>query len=144
MPSVWREEPCPLGWDLRPSRTVLSMWLQTVKFITKGSKCVSLAQEIGFSTPNSSTLPWLVQRDRVVHLQKECDKLEPPRLSISNWSILIIGPGGLLLLVPHVRAVLVSVLFVGLPQNKTAKHRHLILLSRVPYWAPLEMLLLSK
>jgi hypothetical protein len=25
MPSVWREEPCPLGWDLRASPTVLSV-----------------------------------------------------------------------------------------------------------------------
>jgi hypothetical protein len=50
----------------------------------------------------------------------------------------MIGPGGLLLVVPHVYAI--SVLLVGLPK-KTAKLRQLILLSRVTYWAPLEMLL---
>jgi hypothetical protein len=44
----------------------------------------------------------------------------------------MIGPGGLLLVVPHVFAVPVSVLLVGLPKKK-AKLRHLILLSRVTY-----------
>jgi hypothetical protein len=37
----------------------------------------------------------------------------------------MIGPGGLLLVVPHAYAVPVSVLLVGLPKN-TAKLRHLI------------------
>jgi hypothetical protein len=53
------------------------------------------------------------------------------------------GPGGLLLVVPHVYAVPDSVLLVGLPTN-TAKLRHLILLSRVTCWAPLDMLLGAK
>jgi hypothetical protein len=44
--------------------------------------------------------------------------------------ITMIGPGGLLLVVPHVYAV--SVLLVGLPKEK-AKLRHLILLSRGTY-----------
>ncbi len=55
------------------------------------------------------------------------------RLSISHWlitMITMIGPGGLLLVVPHVYAV--SVLLVGLPKEK-AKLRHLILLSRGTY-----------
>jgi len=37
--------------------TVLSMWIQTVNFIAKKSKCAGLAQEIGFSAPDSCTLP---------------------------------------------------------------------------------------
>ncbi len=37
------------------------MWLQTVKFIVKKSKCAALAQEIGFSAPNSCSLSWLVK-----------------------------------------------------------------------------------
>jgi hypothetical protein len=48
----------------------------------------------------------------------------------------MIGPGGLLLVVPHVYAVPVSVLLVGLvarEKKNTAKLRHLILLSRVTY-----------
>jgi hypothetical protein len=40
-----------------------------------------------------------------------CSRL---RLSISDWSITMIGPGGLLLVVPHVYAVPVPVLLVGL------------------------------
>jgi hypothetical protein len=45
----------------------------------------------------------------------------------------MIGPGGLLLVVPHVYAVPVSVLLVGLPKKPKAKLRHLILLFRVTY-----------
>jgi hypothetical protein len=76
LPSPWREEPCRLGWDLRASPTVLSMWLQTVKFIAKGWKCASLAQEVSFSTPNSSTLPWLVNgATELCNSKNECNKL---------------------------------------------------------------------
>jgi hypothetical protein len=41
---------------------------------------------------------------------------------------------------PHINSVPVTVLLVGYPR-KTSKLRHLILLSRVTYWAPVEMLL---
>ncbi len=54
----------------------------------------------------------------------------------------MIGPGGLLLVVSHVYAHAVPVLLAALPGKKKAKLRHLILLSRLTYWAPLEMLLL--
>jgi hypothetical protein len=43
------------------------------------------------------------------------------------------GPSGLLLVVPHVYAVPISVLLVGLPKKEIAKLRHSILLSRVTY-----------
>jgi hypothetical protein len=57
---------------------VLSMWLQTVKFIVKKSKCAGLAQEIGFSAPNSCSLPWLVKgTTQFVHLQN-CSTSSPP------------------------------------------------------------------
>jgi hypothetical protein len=46
---------------LRASPAVLSMRLQTVKFIVEKSKCAGLAQEIGFSAPNSCSLPWLIK-----------------------------------------------------------------------------------
>jgi len=39
------------------------------------------------------------------------------RFSISNWSIITIGPDGLLLVVPHAYVVPVSVLLVGLPKK---------------------------
>jgi hypothetical protein len=45
----------------------------------------------------------------------------------------MIGPAGLLLVVPHVYAVPVSLLLLGLPKENTAELRHLILLSRVTY-----------
>jgi hypothetical protein len=50
---IWRAEPLrnePLV-HLRASPAVLSMWVQTVKFIVKKSKCAGLPQEIGLSAP---------------------------------------------------------------------------------------------
>jgi hypothetical protein len=32
-----------------------------LKFIVNKSKCAGLAQEIGFSAPNSGSLPWLAK-----------------------------------------------------------------------------------
>jgi hypothetical protein len=39
-------------------------------------------------------------------------------VNVSNWPVIMIGPGGLLLVVPHLFAVPVSVLCVGLQINK--------------------------
>jgi hypothetical protein len=57
------------------------------------------------------------------------------QLSISHWLITMIGPRGLLLVVPPV----FQIYWWGC-QNKTAQLRHLILLSRVTYRALLAML----
>jgi hypothetical protein len=40
---------------------------------------------------------------------KECNKYDLLLLSISDWLIIMIGPGGLLLVVPHLFAVPISV-----------------------------------
>jgi hypothetical protein len=67
----------------------------------KNSKCVGLAQEIGFSAPNSCRLLWLVKgATQLCTSKKECNKLNLTGLSISDWSITIIGSVGLLLVVP--------------------------------------------
>jgi hypothetical protein len=42
-------------------------------------------------------------------------------LSVSDWPIIMIGPGGLLLVVPHLFAVPVSVLLVGLQKEYITK-----------------------
>ncbi len=85
---------------LRASPPVLSMWLQTVQFIAKKSKCAGLAQEIGFSAPNSCSVPWLVKgATQLCHSKKECNKLD---LTAAEYFWLVdhmIGPGGLLLVV---------------------------------------------
>jgi hypothetical protein len=66
----------PESWQLRPSPAVLSMWLQTVKFIGKKAKCAGLAQEIGFPEPNSCSLPRLVKgATQLCTSKKECNKL---------------------------------------------------------------------
>jgi len=53
------------------------MWLQTVIFIVKYSKCAGLAQEIGFFAPNSCSLPWLVKgATQLCTSKKECSKLD--------------------------------------------------------------------
>jgi hypothetical protein len=44
------------------------------KFIVKKSKCAGLVQEIGFSAPNSCSLPWLAKAQHSCAL-KECNKL---------------------------------------------------------------------
>jgi hypothetical protein len=51
----------------------------------------------------------------------------------------MIGPGGLLLVVPTYMPSL-HFYWWGCQKKQTAKLRHLILLSRVTYWAPMEML----
>jgi hypothetical protein len=56
---------------VRASPPVLSMWLQTVKFIVKKSKCAGLAQEIGFFCTNFVHLSLGGKsRNTIVHLQK--------------------------------------------------------------------------
>ncbi len=80
---------------------MLSMGLQTVKFIAKTSKCAGLAQEIGFSTPNSCGFPWLVKGTfSCAPPKKSVINWTSLQLSISDWSTITIGPGGLLLVVP--------------------------------------------
>jgi hypothetical protein len=126
--------------ELRASPKVLSMWLQTVKFIVNKSKCAGLAQEIGFSAPNSCRLPWLVKGTiQLCTSKKECNKLDLiatqyfSLVNHNNWSRWFAISS------PRIYGVLVIVLLVGLPK-KEAELRHLILLSRVTYWAPVELL----
>jgi hypothetical protein len=46
--------------------------------VWKKSKCAGLAQEIGFSAPNSSSLPWLLVKvaTQLCASKKECNKLD--------------------------------------------------------------------
>jgi hypothetical protein len=47
------------------------------KIIVKKPKCAGLAQEIGFSALNSSSLPWLVNgATQLCTSKKECNKLD--------------------------------------------------------------------
>jgi hypothetical protein len=81
-----------------------------------------------------------VRANTVVHLQKKSViNWTWLRLSISHWSIVMIDAGGLLLVVPTYMQFQSQFYWWGC-QNKTAKLRHLILLSRLTYWAPVEML----
>ncbi len=78
----------------------------------------------------------------VVHLQKHCNKLDLTAAQYfwlvdhTDWSRWFTISSF------HVYTVPVTVLLVGLPE-KTAIHTHLILLSRVIYWASVEMFLQS-
>ncbi len=93
----------------------------------KSQNVLVLNQEIGFSAPpNSCSLPWLVK------VQHSC--CAPPkksvinwtwlRLSIFDWSIIMIGPGGLIVVPTYMQFQLQSYWW-GLPKVKTAKLRHL-------------------
>ncbi len=102
------------------------------------SKCAGLAQEIGFSAPNLCGLPWLVKgATQLCTSKKECNKLDLTAaqyfwlVNHNDWS------RWFAVSIPHLYPV--TVLLVGLPK-KTAKLRHLILLSRETYSAPAEML----
>jgi hypothetical protein len=66
----------PMKDTLRASPTVLSMWLQIVRFTVEKSKCASLAQEIGCSAPNLCSLPRLVNGATLLFTtEKECNEL---------------------------------------------------------------------
>jgi hypothetical protein len=72
---------------------------------------------------------------------KECINWTWLQLSISDWSIIMISPDGLLLVVPTYMQFHLQFYWWGYQKKKKkAKLRHLILLSRVTYWAPVEML----
>jgi hypothetical protein len=81
------------------------------------------------------------RRNIVVHLQKRVINCTWLRLSISDWSIIMIGPGGLLLVVPMYMQVRLQFYWWGCQKKKKGKLRHLILLSKVTYWAPVDILL---
>jgi len=75
-PRNWMQTTFDQHHLLRASPTVLSMWLHTVKFIAKRSKCAGLAQEIGFPAPNSCSLLWLVKgTTQLCTSRKTCNKL---------------------------------------------------------------------
>jgi hypothetical protein len=78
-----------------------------------------LAQENGFGSAYLRRWPWLVKGSAVLcTCKKECNKYDLTAAECSDWSIIMIRPGGLLLLVvPHLFAVPVSVLLVGLPKS---------------------------
>jgi hypothetical protein len=61
---------------------------------------------------------------------KECNKLNLTATQYSDWSIIMIGPGGLLLVVPMYMQFQLQFID-GVPKKNTAKLRHLILSSTV-------------
>jgi len=113
-------EPAPtlvpsLFW-VRPliaSPPVLSLWLQTVKFIGRKSQCAGLALEIVFSAPNSCSLPWLVKgATQLCTSKKECNKLDVT--ATQYWSRRFAINSS------HGYAVPVTVLLVGLLKQKNS------------------------
>ncbi len=117
------------------------MWLQTLQFIAKKSKwLVDLAQEIGFSAPHLCSLQWLVNgATELCSSQRECNKLHLTAAEYfwlvdhNDWSTwFCIGS------LPRI----CSFSFIGgIAKKKTATLKHLILLSRIRFWALLDMLL---
>jgi len=75
-----------------------------------------LTQENGFGSEQLHRLLWLVKGAAALcNCRKECSKYDLTAAGVSEWPIIMIGPGGLLLVVPHhLFAVPVSVLLVGL------------------------------
>jgi hypothetical protein len=66
-------------------------------------------------------LPWQgkkAQQQRRAHAEKSVINMISLVVSVSDWPIVMIGPGGLLSVVSHLFAVPVSVLLVGLQKSK--------------------------
>jgi hypothetical protein len=85
------------------------------------SKHAGLDQETGFGSAKLLTSGVACERcNNVTHLQeKKCNKYDliMSVFSVSDWSLIMIGLGGLLLLVvTHVCPI--SILWVGLPKKK--------------------------
>jgi len=121
---------------LGASPMVLSLWLQTVKFTATKSKCAGLAQEIGFSAPNSWSLRCLVKgATQLCNFKKECNKLDLTAAQYF-WFVQWFAIGS-----PR------SFSFIGgVAKKQKVKLGHLILLSSVTlhiYLARLEMLSFS-
>jgi len=77
------------------------MRLQILQLIVKNSKCVGLAQEIGFCAPNLCTWLWLVNgATQLCTSKNECNKLDLTAAQYFLLPVVMIGPGGLLLVVP--------------------------------------------
>jgi len=106
------------------------MWLQTVNLLRESQN----VQEIGFSAPKFE--------QRAVAGKRCNTSRAPPKKSVINWTWLRLSVSDwskwFAISSPDVYAVPVTVLLVGLPY-KNDKLRHLILLSRVTYWAPVQM-----
>jgi len=114
----WNKGAFTLG--VRASPLVHSLWLRTVKFIAKKSKCAGLAQEIGFSASNSCSLPRLVKvTTQLCTSKKECNKLNLTAaqyfwlVDYNDWSRWFAISS------PHVYAVPVTIIWVGLQKKKS-------------------------
>jgi hypothetical protein len=80
-------------------------------------KHTGVSQENGFGSACLHNLQWLVKRAEhttLHHLGKDCTNYMWLQLSVSDWLIVMIGPGGLLLVFSHLFVELVSVWWVGL------------------------------
>jgi hypothetical protein len=106
------------SFAVRASPPVLSMWLQTAKFIVKNPKCAALAQEIDFSAPNSCSLHGCEMAQHIY---------APPKKNVINWTWLHLNSFWLVIhnnwsrwfaiSSSHVYAIPVTILLVGLPKK---------------------------
>jgi len=108
----------PMGMTLERLQRCSVLWLQTLKFIEKKSKC-AFAQEICFSAPNWCSLPWPVEGAiQLCTSKKECNKLDLTATQCfwlvdhNDWSRWFAISS------PHIYAVPVTILLVGLPKEK--------------------------
>jgi hypothetical protein len=96
--------------------------LQQFSLCEEKSKCAGLApQEIGFGSTLLHSLQWLANGAvPSCTSRKECNKYDiaGAQCLFLIGRIVMIGPGGLLLVVPHLFALLVSVSWVGLQESK--------------------------
>ncbi len=106
--------------SIRASPAVLWMWFRTVQLGQDKSKNAGLAQENCFGSHHNCKVCtcWSLLQQRCAPVQKSAINMTGLLLSVSDWSIIMIGPGSSLLVVLHLFAVPFSVLWVGLQKSK--------------------------
>jgi hypothetical protein len=137
-------------WEVRAS----GMWSCTVKFNEENPTyaAAGLAQENGFGSPWLCRLLWLVNGTATpCTCRKECTNMIYLLLIVSDWSIIIIAPRGLLWVVAQQLAGTIrscppiscpSFCFMGgVAKDYSTKLGCENYFRRVVYWVPLEMLL---
>ncbi len=111
-------------------------------YCEKGKMCRCSSLEIGFSAPNSCSLPRLVKGPtQLCTSQKECNELL--QTGAQYWSMRVIWSRWFAISSPPCICSSSFSFIGGVVKRKTAKLKHLVLLPRVTYRAQLKMLLVS-
>jgi hypothetical protein len=100
------------SWVKGSLEVLTNMWSYTLKLIDKKSKHVNLGHENGFGSTKLHSLGWLVKG-----VEKSVINMIWLLFNVFDWPIIMIGPSGLLLIIPCLCIILVSILSVRLQKK---------------------------